>query len=185
MPTNKQYVKTQTSVHHSGGSIYQKLSSIEEYHRTKDWGGGSRPGLNSEGRYLQYAWVLAPINGRWQWVKTGGENDWLWNCNNDNKKSIGIMVMGDYTEIRYNPEVRRLLIEKIEELQTRHPIKTIKGHKECSGASTECPGVLMEIINEYRRDKQQKLKLIEKLKLQLRILQLQLQLIMLRQAIGK
>lgn len=38
----------------------------------------------------------------------------------------------------------------IDDIKTRWNIKSIKGHKECKGALTECPGRLMEIVKEQR-----------------------------------
>lgn len=64
-----------------------------------------------------------------------------------NATSLGISTIGNWSGKAMNPEIERVLIQHLVKLCFKHDLKPtdVKGHREMKGASTECPGLLVDM----------------------------------------
>lgn len=64
-----------------------------------------------------------------------------------NATSLGISTVGNWSGKAMNPAIERVLIQHLVKLCFKMELtpKDVKGHREMSGASTECPGLLVDM----------------------------------------
>ncbi len=128
---DKQYI----IIHHSAtedGSMLKDFDVIKAYH------------LKIGDRDIGYHWVLEMVEGQLKWIKGRDESDTAAACPGRNQDGIHLCVVGNFeltvpTYIQY-----KAVADKCVEIMTRHPIKSIGGHREYN--PTKCPGKNFDIV---------------------------------------
>lgn len=126
-------------IHHSGNPK-STFKSVDEYHRSKGWGGcGYHYFIEKSGKVYQ---------GR-------EENEIGAHCKSDrmNYKSIGICLAGDFTKYSPNGKQMKSLEKLVLEFEQKYKIdrrNNVLGHNEVKEAKTACPGFLVFWIMCHR-----------------------------------
>ncbi len=129
---------TKIIIHHSGNHDTPK--KIRELH-VKEYG------WEDIGYHYMISRTGRIIKGRDE-EKTGAH------AKGENKESIGICLLGNLDEKEPTKEQITSLKKLIKELSKKHPIKTIKEHREVKGVKKSCPGKKYDkkITEEIRKE---------------------------------
>jgi len=74
---------------------------------------------------------------------------------NMNKRSIGLLIVGNYDKAAPDSEIWRFAIKVCRELMEKYPKIKFKGHREIKGVKKSCPGELFN-MDQFRQDLKRK-----------------------------
>ena len=125
-----------------------QFRAVNNYHKNKDWGGGARCKKSKTGYYTQYHY-FCDVNGLI--TQTGELNEVKWHAGNQNGKSIGICIAGNFDEEKPKLEQLNSLKDLLRYLREKFGFKRedLKFHREF--ANKTCPGenITKELIYKY------------------------------------
>lgn len=123
-------------IHHSvtpkGQTLEKSLASFDANHKLR-----LHPIADSLGYHIAYHYV---IGGNGAVKQTRGEDEIGFHASNyaENKKSIGICLVGNFDVEQPNKEQLWALRDVIKGIKARHVIKEVSGHRKYAPKS--CPG---------------------------------------------
>lgn len=125
-------------IHHTAGSVNDTVKSITAVHKKRGF------------ETIGYHYVLELDDELKGHLKIGRPDKFVGaHCNDDgaNSNSIGIVIPGNYSEIKLNENTKESLINALCHLCKKYKITQIEGHKEVKGAATQCPGNNINLNN--------------------------------------
>jgi hypothetical protein len=147
-------------VHHDAQVVvhgYDPINRYKEqaqYHINKDW--NSNPNYTVRGDGIMYTFKIDAYGNIYQVRPLEHKT---WHASNANSFSLSICLDGNFTKHKPTNEQLKSLEALLNELCTQHPEfpaskKDVYGHGELTKyrCFTQCPGELIEVIQEYREN---------------------------------
>jgi len=163
---------TTVVLHHTAVSRARQplqTTSVNTYHKNKDWGGGWRQPHPSElGFYGGYNFIVEPTGKRTQYRKIGEETIAQIGNNCDTPSRCGMIsycMAGDFRVEKPTSHQVADFVDFVTEVRSKYPDAVIKQHKDVASGRT-CAELSADEISSWFTDTDDKDKIIERLKKQ-------------------
>jgi hypothetical protein len=122
--------KTYIVLHHSASPDHPTLKNYDDIKRWHT--------VNNGWRDIGYHWVVEKVNGKLVALPGRPEWDVGAHCPGRNYDGIGVCIVGNFQEVRPDPEIYPFVADLCRQIMSRHPIQGIGGHRDYY--ATACPG---------------------------------------------